>query len=86
MDIDDKYKELESYIVELEQTFIAKHIPAKPEATPENYMFDVKSYCILSYAALEEYFETIALKVMDESIDCFLNGKLKKPLIAIMGC
>jgi hypothetical protein len=63
---------------------LERFIPANPETKPTEYEFEVKSYCILSHAALEEYFESVALAIMHESINLFYSKKLTYPLLAML--
>ena len=66
--------ELREHIEELEETFIRQFIK-KRETEPhepielDEYKHHVKAYCVLCYAAIEEYFEKIALKVMHQCLD-----------------
>lgn len=59
------YKELQETVASLETKFIQIHIPTKPDITPVDYSLDVKAYCVLSHAALEDFFEKISLLLME---------------------
>jgi RiboL-PSP-HEPN len=59
-----KLDALKQQIASFEEKYIKHHLPADPSEDPEEYDLDVKSYFILSHAAFEEYFESIALKVV----------------------
>ena len=54
--------ELKEDIQKLEETFIHQFI--KNRTPRQDYEHNVKAYCVLCHAALEEFFESIALKVM----------------------
>jgi hypothetical protein len=69
-EFDDLYNKLQDYITELERKFVSNILST---ASPESYELDVRAYCILAHAALEEYFEQIALTVMDRSIQNWLQ-------------
>src|ERR1051325_278434 len=83
-DIDTLYSDTEGYVKNLETTYLSKHIALKT-SSPTDYNNDVKSFCILSHAALEEFAETIAITVMDKTVDNFVNRhKITEPLVALM--
>lgn len=75
--IKDIYKELQGIVMDLERKFIQVHIPTKPTATPEDYSLDVKAYCVLSHAALEDFFEKISLSLMEHLIQALYNKRRK---------
>lgn len=82
--IDKIYKETDDYVRTLESAFIAKHL-ANPLAGPSDYDYDVKSFCILCHAALEDFAETLALKVMAHAIEQFtLTHTLSESLITLL--
>jgi len=74
----DSFDNLRKYISDLEDKFIKSYIPANPEIGPKEYEHFVKAYCILSHAAIEEYVEEVALKVMKRSIE---DWKTKKKIV-----
>lgn len=80
----DLFAELEAYINAVDKCFVDKHLPVNPEVKPSEYEFDVKSYCVLTHAALEESVEEIALFTMERTRDAFLTGSFKAPLMAIL--
>jgi len=83
-DIDTLYSDTEGYVKNLETTYLSKHIALKT-SSPSDYNNDVKSFCILSHAALEEFTETVAITVMDKTVDNFVNHhKITEPLVALM--
>lgn len=84
MDFDSLLNQLRKYVKDIEEKFIKIHLENKL-AAPDDYNLDVKSYCILSHAAFEEFMETIALQVMSKSIKKYNNeGKISKPIISLM--
>jgi hypothetical protein len=86
-DIDLLFTELQKHINELEQEFIQPFLPANPAIGPDQYALKVRAYCILSHAAFEEFFETIALEVMDRSITEWLNTrKITDSLLTLVSC
>ncbi|MFT3682608.1 MAG: HEPN domain-containing protein [Ferruginibacter sp.] len=83
-DIDRLYSDTDGYVKNLETTYLSKYI-ANKTSTPADYNNDVKSFCILSHAALEEFTETIAITVMDKTVDNFvLHHKITEPLVSLM--
>jgi len=44
----------------------------------------IRSYCVLSHAALEEYFEGVALWLLDAVTDGFLVGERSKSLLTLV--
>ena len=59
--------ELREHIEALDETFIHQFI--KNRTATLDYEHHVKAYCVLCHAAFEEYFESIALKVMHRCVD-----------------
>lgn len=83
-ELDSIYQETDDYVRSLATSLIAKHL-ANPLATPVDYDYDVKSFCVLCHAALEDYAETLAIKVMSFAIDQFtINHRLSESLITLM--
>ena len=76
-DFDSLYKELVEHIAQLENKFINEYVPADPALLPSVYDLDVRAYCILSHAAFEQFFEQVALKVMIQSIDNWMEPERK---------
>ena len=73
------------HITQLENRYIRKYLPANPELQPSEYEYDVKAFCLFSHAALENYFETIAEKIMIDSIEQWkLSRKISPPLITLL--
>lgn len=84
MNADLIYKNLEDYLVVVKNAYLHKHL-ANPLATPEDYDLDIKSFCILSHAAFEEFVETTVLAVMDDAISKYQSKKkITAPLISLM--
>lgn len=74
-----------SHINKIKSDYILKHLPAKPTDDPAKFEIDVKIFCILAHAALEEFFENIALVVLEQSVDAFLtSGAINKSLLAMI--
>lgn len=64
--------QLELYLLELEEKYIAPHLD--PLQSPEDYQLDVKSFCVLSHAAFEEFLESLTLNVLNEVEKNFTNN------------
>lgn len=83
-DIDKLYTDVNGYITQLETTYLAKYIADKT-SSPTDYDNDVKSFCILSHAAIEEFTETVAITVMNKTVDNFIiHHKVTESLVALM--
>jgi hypothetical protein len=68
------FHDLTINVARLEDTFINSFL-LEAAAKPEEYDLPVRAYCVLSHAALEEYFEGIALYVMKQSINDYIQHK-----------
>lgn len=71
VDIQESLHMLELYLLELEYKYINIH--KDPLESPEAYNLDVRSYCVLSHAAFEEFLENICLYTLNEIEDKFKN-------------
>lgn len=69
--IEDAKNQLELYLLEVEDKYLKSHLGTTE--TPKEYMFDVKSYCILCHAAFEEFIENLCLALLKEVYDNFKN-------------
>ena len=65
--------ELKEHIEELDKTFIRRFV--KNRTVMRDYEHHVKAYCVLCHAAFEEYFESIALKVMHRCLEEWLDSR-----------
>jgi hypothetical protein len=83
-DIDKLYTDVDGYIRQLEATYLAKYIADKT-SSPTDYDNDVKSFCILSHAAVEEFSETVAITVMNKTVENFIiHHKVTESLVTLM--
>jgi len=82
--LDDIYGELSQHLDAYKQRFISPHVPANPEAQPQSFAFDVKAYCILSHAALEDYFETVSLSIVSQAIDAWITRRQPSECILML--
>lgn len=81
--IKSSFDELELYLLELEENYIDTH--QDPMETPDDYKFDVRSYCVLSHAAFEEFVENVCVYVLDKVVDEFeLNKKISISSLCLM--
>lgn len=71
VNIQDSLSELELYLIELEYKYIDTHVD--PLEKPEAYKLDVRSYCVLSHAAFEEFVENVCICTLDEIMCKFSN-------------
>lgn len=65
--------QLEIYLLELEAKYISPHLD--PLQSPEDYQLDVRSFCVLSHAAFEEFLESLTLYVLNEVDKNFTNNQ-----------
>ncbi|BAC88962.1 HEPN domain-containing protein [Gloeobacter violaceus] len=81
---DDLFKQLS----DIEDALIKQFFQTDPTADPvdpQEYDFHVKSYCILAHAALEDYFESVVLKIMHHSCNVWLTSqKATEPLLYLL--
>lgn len=61
--LQEKYDSLSNRLLELELKFMDSH--NDPLEQPSEYNLDVQSYCIMSHAAFEQFFEDICLYVLE---------------------
>jgi hypothetical protein len=81
--IDALYNQLDTYITQLEATFIAQHL-VNPLALPDDYELPVRAYCLLSHAAFEEYFEEVAISILNNNHNAWLTkGTFSQCLITL---
>ena len=85
-DFDQIYSELQSYIASLQSKFIDPFLPADPSVKPEDFEPYVKAYCILCHAALEEFFESVSLKVMSKSLDVWMSERKYSDTLLMLVC
>ena len=71
--IKEAQDQLELYLLMIEEKYLKSHIGTMEQ--PSDYMFDVRSYCILCHAAFEEFVESICLKLTQEVYDNFINNQ-----------
>jgi hypothetical protein len=83
---DELFSALEKELCDLREKFLAEFLPAKPEHTPEDFEYEVKSFSLLSHAAFEEFIEAISETMMQKiendlilkrttlSTSCFLTA------------
>jgi len=69
------YQALREYVSRLEEKFISPFLPATPEMKPQDYEYEVKAYCLLAHGAIEEFFERVALYVVDCCVDGWSTKK-----------
>ncbi len=70
--IAEYYISMKDYIESLRTTFI-RPLDGDDSLSPdERYKYFVKSFCVFSHAALEDFFETLSLRMAAHSIDKFV--------------
>lgn len=83
-EFDDLYTELIQYLSLLDKKFIDQFI--SKDKSNISYEFEVKAFCILSHAALEDYFEAIALIIIDKSIEKWIKDRtINDSLLMLVG-
>lgn len=74
-DLENKYNDLENYILELIIKYIEPH--KEQLEKPDYYKLDVNSFCILCHAAFEEFLEDVTLYSIDR-IEREFKSKIRK--------
>lgn len=69
---DRLYRELNSYIRQVERNFLAKHLK-NPLASPKIYDYPVSAYSVLCHSGFEEYFEQISHAALNHSMALWAN-------------
>ena len=69
--INDARNNLELYLLEVEEKYLKSHL--NTTETPNEYLFDVKCYCILCHAAFEEFVENICIVILNELCDNYIK-------------
>lgn len=72
---EELFKSLSVLLQEYEERFIKPYMPTDPSVGPSIYELDVKAYCLLSHAAFEDFFESVALNLMSLSIKKWISSK-----------
>ena len=72
-DLKESLDKLDAYLAELECQYIDPH--KDPLEIPERYKLDVRSYCVLSHAAFEEFVENVCICTLAEIVDQFKNSQ-----------
>ena len=81
------YAELETHLQTLESKFIASFLPTvAPLVTPSEYEHFVKAYCVLSHAAIEDFTEKVALRVMSQSIEEWIMQRKSSETLITLVC
>lgn len=84
--VEEELKSLKDYLERIEKQFIAELL-VDEFAEPEKCDLPVRAYCVLSHAAFEEYFEKVAIRVMDTSVEWWrTKGKATRPIILLIKC
>lgn len=73
LQVESYFDELLDRILLLEAKFIEPFLPANPLTLPHQYELDVRAYCVLSHAAIEEFVERVVLDLMNEKIQLWLQ-------------
>jgi hypothetical protein len=69
------YLNLESQLQLLERRFVRPHLPLPPTSDPSDYDLDVRAYCMLSHAALEQYIEDVCLQLLIDAVDGWIETR-----------
>jgi hypothetical protein len=81
-----EFNALEVHLQKLEQQFLAKHLAA-PTSTPADYDLDVRSFCVLAHAALEQFFEDVASQYAAQVHQTWLSGThISKEVVTAIIC
>jgi hypothetical protein len=74
---------LSDTLIELEGKFISNH--DNPTEDPQDFILDVKSYCVLSHAAFEEFIENLCVKILNEVCENYrLTGRFSFSTLCLL--
>lgn len=76
-------KQLRLDVDGLGKRFLAKWIPASPEHMPSEYEHDLKAYCVLSHAAMEDYAEQLSMAGMQTIRTDASIGRTSRGLVSL---
>lgn len=82
--IAEALSELEAEISTLEERYIKKFLPAKPEDKPEDFSHDVKAFCLMVHAACEEFVEFVSGSIVSQIEKEFLQKKITLSTISLI--
>lgn len=82
--IDELYISLADYMVRLQGKFVDIHIPTDPAVPPSQYELDVRSYCLLSHAAFEDFVERVVLHVVSKAVDSWIYHKKVNSVVILL--
>lgn len=66
------YVALDAHVQAIDQRYLSQYFPADPTVGPEEYELDVRAYCLLCHAAIEQFVEDVALELMNDAIGRWL--------------
>ena len=69
------FAELEQHLQQLERRFIRPHLPLPPTADPCAYDLDVRAFCMLSHAALEQFIEDVCRQLMIDASSSWIDTR-----------
>jgi hypothetical protein len=79
------FNDTRAAVTRLRWRFIHPHLGAVPFAGPSGYELDVKAFCVLSYAALEQCVEEVVLATAKNRCDAFvLQNEVSRSLLSLM--
>ena len=73
VNIIEAQKQLELYLLEVEEKYLHSHMGTME--SPDDYMFDVRSYCLLCHAAFEEFIESVCISLLHEIYNNYINNQ-----------
>jgi hypothetical protein len=84
--IESYFDGLLARVCELEDRFIQPFLPVDPLLPPSAYELDVRAYCVLCHAALEEFVEKVVMYMMTEAVDGWLATRdVTDTLLTLVG-
>jgi hypothetical protein len=75
---------LRSDLESLRNSFIAKWLPAAPEHQPKDYEHDLKAYCVLCHASMEEFVEQLSAFATNAIKKDSLHGSPSRSMVALL--
>lgn len=73
---DQLFQDLKAETTKLRERYLKPYLPAQPEHTPDVFEHDVKSFCVLSHASLEEFVELISDEILSKVEKEFQSKKI----------
>lgn len=78
------FDELLNQVCELDEKFLLQYFPVSPALSPADFALDVHAYCVLAHAAMEEFVERVALRVMHKTVDAWTTRQVTSDTLVLL--